>query len=209
MLKRALILSLATAAFASPAAPAPATTMKTLAGSTVASGSWSSGTLKSGTSSHFEGGAAGDVDCVSSTLGGTLGTNPFTPSVALGLTSLTFGGCTDTIPFVTVSGVTTNAGTGANVKTATATYVTPGTSSTFAIVGLAFTFTFSSGQTCIYEPLGGTATATHNSNTGNNEYAFNVTLTKTGGTFAFCPNPLTWTATYVLSSGGGGITIQP
>ncbi|HEX2086296.1 MAG TPA: hypothetical protein VHF89_11485 [Solirubrobacteraceae bacterium] len=199
-------------AFAGVATAASATTIEYTSGGTVASGSAISGSLKSGTVAHLEGGSAGDIDCSASAFGGTLGTNPFTPSVTGSLTSLTFSSCTDTIPFVTVSSVTTNVGTGVNAKTATATWVAPGTNSTFAIAGVEVTVTFSSGSTCIYQPTGATATAKHNSNTTpkNNEYHFDdVPVTKIGGTFGFCPtNGVTWDALYVATSGGTGITIQ-
>jgi hypothetical protein len=213
MLRRALILSLATAALGSSATAASATTIKTLAGATVAPGSSVTGGLKAGTTWHLEGGSAGDVDCGTFTIGGMLATNPFTPSVTGSASSLTFANCSDTIPFVTVSTITTNVGTGANAKSMMFTYVPPGTSSSLMVAGLGFTITFSSGSTCVYEPTGGAATGTHNSNTTpwNNEYAFNnVPYTKTGGTFFACPSSnVTVSWTWVLTSGGAGITIQP
>ncbi|HEX8085442.1 MAG TPA: hypothetical protein VF529_14205 [Solirubrobacteraceae bacterium] len=209
MRKRALIIaSLALVAFAGVATAASATTIKFTTGATVTAGSTISGSLKAGTTAHLEGGSAGDIDCSSSSFGGTLDNNGL-PSVTGTLTSLTFTSCTDTIPFVTVSSVTTNVSS-TNTKTATATYA--GANSTFAIAGVVVTVTFSSGSTCIYQPTGGTATATHNSGTTpwNNEYFFDrVPVTKTGGTFGFCPSSnVTWTATYLATSGGTGITIQ-
>jgi hypothetical protein len=209
MLARALLLTAVAVAALAP--PASATTLKTVAGTTVPSGGSFSGSLKSGTAWHLEGGAAGDIDCSTSTVGGTIGTNPSTPSVAGSLTSLTFANCTDTIPFVTVSCVYSNVGAGANAKTLTWTYVPTG--STWTWSGVEITVCFSNGSTCVYQPTGATATATHNSNTSpwNNEYAFNQGwLTKVGGTFALCPSSnVTWTATYLLTSGGSAITIQP
>lgn len=207
MRKHALIIaSLSILAFAGFSTAASATTIKTTAGATVASGSSISGSLKAGTSAVLSSGA-GNITCTTSTFGGTIGTNPNTPSVTGSLTSLTFTNCTDTIPFVTVSSVTTNVSAG-SPKTATATY--NGSSSTFAVSGVAATITFTSGGTCIYQPTNDPATAVHNSNTNNNEYAFSaVPLTKTGGTSGACSSTATWTATYVAVSGGVGIRIQP
>ncbi len=207
MSKRALILACLAAAALAP--PASATTMKTLSGATLASNTGISGSLKAGTTWHIEGGVAGDIDCSTATWGGTLGTNPNTPSVTGSLTSMTLANCTDTIPFVTASCVTTNVGTGANAKTMTLTYV--GVASTLAISGPRFTVCFTNGATCVYETTGGTATAQHDSTRSNNEYSFNVLLTETGGTFFGCPSNPTWTATLrlVRTSDQAGITIQP
>ncbi|HEX8085439.1 MAG TPA: hypothetical protein VF529_14190 [Solirubrobacteraceae bacterium] len=210
MRARALILALATAALASWATPASATTIKTLAGATLASNSSFTGTLKAGTVWHIEGGSGGDFDCASSALGGQLGINPAIPSVTASLTALTVGSCTDTIPFLTLSSVTTNVGTGSAAKPAAFTYL--GSGSSLTLLGrIEFTLTFASGSTCVYEVTASGATATHDSNTSpwNNEYVFtDVPMTKTGGTYGFCPT-VSWSAIYVLTSGGAGITIQP
>jgi hypothetical protein len=202
------------ALLAAAASPATATTIKYADNSgTVPTGAPISGALKPSTVWHFEGGSGGDIDCSASDLAGSLETNPFIPSVPGKLTRLTLGSCSDTTPFVTVSGITSNAGTGTNAKPLSFMHGLLGTRSTFAMSGIELTIMFASGSTCIYQPTGGTATATHNSTTTpwNNEYAFtNVPLTKTGGTYAFCPSSnLTFTATYVLTSSGKGITIQP
>jgi len=185
---------------------ASAATMRFLTGAAVASGSTISGSTKASTNSAFSAGAGGSITCASSTLSGTLGTNPATPSVSGSLTSLTFNGCTDTIPFVTLSTVATNVGAGANAKPMTMTYL--GAASTLAISGLAWTVTFTDGRTCIYAPTTDPATAQHNSHSSpwNAEYTFNVPLTRTGGTSFACPSVnVVWSATYVLSVG----TIQP
>ena len=201
-MRRALLL--AAVAFAGLAPAASATTMKTLAGATVASGSSVSGSLKPGTSWRLDGGASGSVTCGGSSLGGTLGTNPATPSVSASLTSLTMMSCTDTFPFVTVSSVAMSA--------SGASFTHAGSASTLAANGLSITVTFSTAATCIYAPTSPPATAQHDSTTSpwNNEYAFAVPMTKTGGTGgAACPSlGVTWYATYVLTSGGAGITIQ-
>jgi hypothetical protein len=212
MRKRALIVaSLAAVALGGVTTAASATTIKTTTNVTVSTGASISGSLKTGTNAVLSGGSAGNITCTSSSFGGTIGTNPNTPSVSGSLTSLTFTGCTDTIPFVTVSTVTTNVGTGANAKTATASYV--GAASTFAISGVVATVTFTDGRTCIYQPTTDPATAQHNSLTSpwNNEYAFAaIPLTKSGGTSFACPSSnVTWSSTYVATSGGVGITIQP
>ena len=175
----------------------------------LASNSSFAGGLKAGTTWHLEGGSAGDVDCGSSTLNGTIGTNPSTPSVTGSLwPPPAFANCTDTMPFVTVTGVSTPPA----AKTLSFTYVAPPGKSSFAIAGVVVTITLSDGSTCTYAPTLGSATATHNSGTSpwNNEYAFdNVPMTKTGGASAFCPSlNVTLSATYVLTSGGAGITIQ-
>jgi hypothetical protein len=209
MRKRALIIaSLSILAFAGFSTAASATTIKTTTNVTVAAGATISGSLKAGTSAVLSS-SAGNITCTSSSFGGTIGTNPNTPSVTGSLTSLTFSNCTDTIPFVTVSSVTTNVGTGANAKTATATYV--GVSSTFSVAGVSATINFTSGSSCTYAPTNDPATATHDSTTSpwNNEYRFNaVPLTRTGGT-TVCSSTATWSSTYVATSGGVGITIQP
>lgn len=205
-----LIASLALVAFAGLTTAASATTIKTTANVTVTAGAGINGSLKVGTSATLSGGSAGNIVCTSSSFGGTISTNPNTPSVSGSLTSLTFTNCTDTIPFVTVSTVTTNVSVG-SPKTATATYV--GVASTFAVSGIVATVTFTDGRTCIYAPTTDPATAQHNSTTSpwNAEYAFAaVPLTKTGGTSFACPSSnVTWSATYVATSGGVGITIQP
>lgn len=201
-MRRALLL--AAVAFAGLAPSASATTMKTLAGATVASGSSVSGSLKPGTSWRLDGGASGSITCTTSTLGGTLGTNPATPSVSASLTSLTVTGCTDTFPFVTVSS--------AMMSASGASFTYAGSASTLALNGLSITITFTSGGTCVYGPTSPPATAQHDSTTSpwNNEYAFAVPMTRTGGTGgAACPSlGVTWYATYVLGSAGAGITIQ-
>jgi len=224
MPNRALLTaSLALMASAGVTTAASATTIKLVTGATVSSGAGISGSLKAGTTAKLSGGSAGDITCTTSTFGGSLGTNPNTPSVTGSLTSLTFSGCTDTIPFVTVSTVTTNVST-SNPKPATATYVTATSTvaesgvvatSTVAVSGVVATVTFTDGKTCIYAPTTDPATAQHNSHTSpwNNEYAFAaVPLTKTGGTSFACPSSnVTWSATYVAIevSANVGITLQP
>lgn len=209
---RALIrTAVALAALATTAAPASATTLKTVAGATLASNTAIAGVVKSGTNVHLEGGSAGDIDCSSASLGGTIGTNPNTPSVTGAITSLTFTGCTDSIPFVTISCLLTDVGTGPNAKTLTFTYT--GGTSTMAVATVELTACFSNGSTCVYETLG-PFTATHNSLSTplNNEYSFAATpLSKTGGTFFGCPANPTYTATFrlVRASDGAAITIQP
>lgn len=205
-----LTASLALIVFVVAATAASATTMKLVTGATLASNSSISGGLKAGTSFVLSGGSAGNITCTGSTFGGWFGTNPNTPSVTGGLSSWTFSGCTDTIPFVTVSSTTTNVGTGANAKTLTATYV--GAASTLAVHGLVWTVTFTDGRTCVYAPTTDPARAQHNSLTSpwNNEYAFAaVSFTKTGGTSFACPLYPSWSATFVITSGGVGVTIQP
>ncbi len=193
-------------AFAGLTTAASATTIKFVTGGTVAVGSGISGSLKAGTSAVLSS-SAGNVTCTTSTFNGTLKTNG--GATADGeLDALTFSNCTDTIPFVTVSTVTTNV-SASSKKPAISTYV--GTASTFAVSGVEATITFTSGGTCIYKPTTDPATATHNSLTSpwNNEYAFtNVALTKTGGTSSVCSSTANWNASYVAVSGGVGITIQ-
>ncbi|HEV3001524.1 MAG TPA: hypothetical protein VGW75_12355 [Solirubrobacteraceae bacterium] len=73
------------------------------------------------------------------------------------------------------------------------------------------TINFTNGTSCTYAPTTDPATATHDSTTNpwNNEYRFNaVPFTRTGGT-TICSSTATWTATYVMTSGGVGVTIQP
>ncbi|HEV2999453.1 MAG TPA: hypothetical protein VGW75_01845 [Solirubrobacteraceae bacterium] len=194
-----LVALLAVAAFGGMAPGAPATTMKTLSGTTVATGSSLSGSLKSGTSWRLDGGPAGSVTCTTSTLGGSLGTNPMSPAVSASLTSMTVSTCTDTLPFVAVSSVTMSA--------LGASFTFAGTASTFAIHGLRITFTLTTGATCTYAPTVEPATGEHDSHTSpwNGEYAFAEPMTRTGGTAgAGCPTlGVTWSATYVL-----GMTIQ-
>ncbi len=201
-----LVASLALVAVAGLTTAASATTMKFVTGATVSSGAGISGSLKAGTTSKLSGGSAGDITCTTSTFGGTLGTNPNTPSVSGSFTSWTFTGCTDTIPFVTVSSSSMRA------SSFTATYV--GAASTLAVYGLVWTVTFTDGKTCVYAPTTEPATAQHNSLTSpwNNEYAFAaVPLTKRSESNSFaCPTAnVTWSATYVMASGGVGVTIQP
>lgn len=209
MRKRALIIaSLSILVFAGFTTAASATTIKTTAGATVSANATISGSLKVGTSAVLSSGA-GNITCTSSSFSGTIGANPNTPSVTGSLTALTFTNCTDTIPFVTVSSVTTNVGTGANAKVATATYV--GAASTFSVSGVTATITFTSGSSCTYAPTSNPATAQHDSTTSpwNNEFRFNaVPLTRTAGT-TVCSSTATWSSTYVAVSGGVGITIQP
>ncbi|HEV3001522.1 MAG TPA: hypothetical protein VGW75_12345 [Solirubrobacteraceae bacterium] len=209
MRKRALIIaSLSILAFAGFSTAASATTIKYLTGGTVPSSNPITGQLKAGTSAVLSS-SAGNITCTTSTFGGSLGTNPAVGPVTGSLTSLTFSNCTDTIPFVTVSTVTTNVGAGASAKTATAAYV--GSASTFAVAGVVATITFTSGSWCTYAPTTDPATATHDSTTSpwNNEYRFNaVPLTRTGGT-TICSSTATWSSTYVAASVSVGITIQP
>ncbi len=209
MPNRALLTaSLALMAFAGATTAASATTMKYVTGGTVPLPASIAASLKTGTSFVISGGSAGNITCPTSSFTGTLTTNG--PWVSGSLSSWSFSGCTDTIPFVTVSSLTTNVSTG-TAKTLTATYV--GAASTLAISGLVITVTFTDGKTCIYAPTTDPATAQHNSLTSpwNNEYAFaTIPLTKTGGTSFACPSSnATLSATYVITSGGVGITIQP
>ncbi|HEV3001523.1 MAG TPA: hypothetical protein VGW75_12350 [Solirubrobacteraceae bacterium] len=209
MRKRALIVvSLSVLAFAGFTTAASATTIRYVTGGIVPSGDPITGTLKPGTSAVLSS-SAGTITCTTSTFGGSIGTNPDTPSVTGSLTSLTFSNCTDTIPFVTVSTVTTNVSS-STPKTATATYV--GVASTFAVAGVTATINFTNGTSCTYGVTNNNpATATHDSTTNpwNNEYRFNaVPLTRTSGT-TVCSSSATWTATYVATSNGVGITIQP
>ncbi len=211
MRRRWLTIPLLSAALIAAPAPAAATTLRTLGGSALAPGSPLSATLKSGTHFHIEGGSAGDLDCTRSTFDGAVETNPSPllplPATAR-VTSFTLSGCTDTIPFWTVSSVTTNASP-SDPRPARASYL--GSASTLAIDGLEVTFTFSNGSWCTYAPTGGTMTAQHNSLTSpwNAEYAFSaVPVTKTGGTALICPANPTWTMTYVAASAGAGMTIQ-
>jgi len=197
-----LIASLVLMSFAGVTTAASATTIKTTAGATVSTGAGISGSLKAGTTSTLSGGSAGNITCSSSGFGASLGMNPATPSVTGRFTSWMSSGCTDTIPLVTVS----SSLMGAN--SFTATYL--GASSTLAVYGLVWTVAFTDGRTCMYSPTTEPATAQHNSTTSNNEYSFAaVWMTKTGGTSLACPVYVTWSATYVMTSGGAGITIQP
>jgi len=202
-----LIASVALMAYAGLAPGASATTIKTTAGVTVSSGAAISGSLKVGTSFVISGGSAGSITCTSSNYKGSINTNPSTLSVTGSSGPWPVGGCSETIPFVTLSTMTANA----TAKTLTATYL--GAASTLAISGFGWTVTFTDGKTCVYAPTTDPATAQHNSLTSpwNAEYAFAaIPLTKTGGTSFACPSAnVTWSATYFATSGGVGITIQP
>ena len=209
MRMRALIAAATSiAAMAGAADAASATTMRYTSGGALPPNSPFNMTLKAGTSFVFSS-SAGNITCTSSAWSGWFGTNPDTPSVRGTVTAVTVGNCTDTIPFVTVSWFTTNVGAGVNAKPVAATYMATG--STFTVSGLTFTATFSNGTSCTYAAATEPATATHDSTTTpwNNEYAFNAVLfTKTGGT-AVCSPTATWSATYVMTSNGVGVTIQP
>jgi hypothetical protein len=205
MRKRVLILSsLAAIALTGAAAPAArGTTLRLVTGPAVASGASVAAGLKAGTAFVLRDPVLGSVACASSQFTGNVGTNP-APAVRLSLSPASPAGCTDTVPFAAVVSVTMTFGPSPN---ATATFDRL-LGSTVTVDGLQITIVLSTGASCTYRPALGNATATHDSFTSpwNDEYAFSVVMS--GGGPAPCPaNPM-WSATYRVSSGGAGVTIQ-
>ncbi|HEX8085441.1 MAG TPA: hypothetical protein VF529_14200 [Solirubrobacteraceae bacterium] len=205
MRKRILLLgSIAAIALTGAAAPAArATTLRLVSGPAVASGASVAAALKAGTAFVLRDPVLGSVTCSSSQFSGSVGTNP-APAVRLSLSPPSLAGCVDSVPLVAVVSVTTTFGPSPN---ATATFDRL-LGSTLAVDRLQITIVFSTGASCSYRPALGSAAATHDSFTSpwNDEYAFSVLMS--GGGPAGCPSNPIWSATYRLSSGGTGITIQ-